>query len=173
MVVPSETPGVTVVQHLHVDMHRMLWLQTLQKIHTCNRPAELGGRKHQQPIARVDQCTHKRSTTISRNLGLLNQKETQSGKDSSTSCLMHKTRSCVHTLHKDWVSWVRDVAEKVRWNKHFKGWTALMKFGEEQCNVTVKQTSRVCGSARDCRGNRQSDLEKSLAQELVAVGHEI
>ena len=137
MVVPSETPGVTVVQHLHVDMHRMLWLQTLQKIHTCNRPAELGGRKHQQPIARVDQCTHKHSTTISRNLGLLSQKETQSGKDSCTSCLMHKTQSCVHTLNKDG-------AEKVWWKKHFKGWTALMRFGEEQSNVTAKQTSRVC-----------------------------
>jgi hypothetical protein len=143
-VVPSETPGVTVVQHLHVDMHRMLWLLTLQKMLTCNHPAELGGCWYRQPIARVDQCTHKHSTTISRNLGLLSQKETQSGKDSCTSCLMHKTQSCVHTLNKDGVSWVRDVAEKVWWKKHFKGWTALMRFGEEQSNVTAKQTSRVC-----------------------------
>ena len=41
MVVPSETPGVAVVQHLHVDMHKMLWLPTLQKMRTGDRPAEL------------------------------------------------------------------------------------------------------------------------------------
>jgi hypothetical protein len=73
----------------------------------------------------VDQCMRKRSTKISRNLGLSSQKESQSGKDSCTSCLMHKTRSCAHTLHKDRVSGVRDVAEKVGWKKLFKGWTAL------------------------------------------------
>ena len=38
---------------------------------------------------------------------------------------MHKTRSCAHTLHKDRVSGVREIAEKVRWKKLFKGWTAL------------------------------------------------
>ncbi len=54
----------------------------------------------------MDQCTRKRSTTISSNLGLSSQKETQSGKDSCTSCLMHKTRSFAHTLHKDRVSGV-------------------------------------------------------------------
>ena len=74
----------------------------------------------------VDQCTRKRLTTILRNLGLSSQKETQSGKDSCTSCLMHKTRSYAHTLHKDRVSRVRDVAEKVRWKKlFFKGWNSL------------------------------------------------
>jgi len=41
MVVPSETPGVAVVQHLHIDMHKMLWLPTLQKLRTSDRPAEL------------------------------------------------------------------------------------------------------------------------------------
>jgi hypothetical protein len=46
------------------------------------------------------------------NGGSSSQKETQSGKDSCTSCLMHKTRSCAHTLHKDRVSGVRAVAEK-------------------------------------------------------------
>ena len=73
----------------------------------------------------MDQCMRKRSTTISRNLGLSSKKETQSGKDSCTSCLMHKTRSGAHTLHKHRVSGVRDVAEKVRWKKLFKDWTAL------------------------------------------------
>ena len=58
----------------------------------------------------VDQCTRKRLTTILRYLGLSSQKETQSGKDSCTSCLMHKTRSCAHTL---------------QWKKLFKGWTSL------------------------------------------------
>ena len=52
-------------------------------------------------------------------------KKKQSGKDSCTSCLMHKTLSCAYTLHKDRVSGVRVVAEKVRWKKLFKGWTAL------------------------------------------------
>jgi hypothetical protein len=73
----------------------------------------------------VDQCTHKHSATISRNLGLSSQKETQSGKVSCTSCLMHKARSCAHTLHKDRMSEVRGKAEKVGWKKLFKGWTTL------------------------------------------------
>jgi hypothetical protein len=38
---------------------------------------------------------------------------------------MHKTRSCAHTLHKDRVSRVRFIAEKVLWKKLSKGWTAL------------------------------------------------
>ena len=40
----------------------------------------------------MDQCTHKHSTTISRNMGLSNRKETQSGKDlhRGTNCLMNK-----------------------------------------------------------------------------------
>ena len=75
----------------------------------------------------ADQCTHKHSTTISRNLGSPSQKEIQFGKDSCTSCLMHKTRSCAHTLHKDRVSGLRVVAEKVLWKKLSKGWTALNK----------------------------------------------
>jgi len=39
-------------------------------------------------------------------LGSSSKKETQSGKDSCTSCSMHKTRSCAHTSHKDRVSGV-------------------------------------------------------------------
>jgi hypothetical protein len=73
----------------------------------------------------VDQCMRKRSTITSRNLGLSSQKETQSERDSCTSCLMHKTRSCAHTLHKDRVRGERDGAGKVRWKKLFKGWTTL------------------------------------------------
>jgi NADPH-dependent curcumin reductase CurA len=59
------------------------------------------------------------------NLGSSSRKETQSGKDSCTSCFMHKTRSCAHTLHKDRVSGVRVIAENVGWKKLSKGWTAL------------------------------------------------
>jgi hypothetical protein len=73
-------------------------------------------------------CGSVHAQTLNNNLkelGLSSQKETQSGKDSCTSCLMHKTRSCAHTLHKARVSGVRDVAEKVRWKKLFKGWTTL------------------------------------------------
>jgi hypothetical protein len=74
----------------------------------------------------VDQCMRKHSTTISRNLGLSSQTETQSGKDSCTSCLcMHKTLSCAHTLHKDRVIGVRDRAGKVQWEKIFKAWTTV------------------------------------------------
>ena len=54
----------------------------------------------------MDPCTCKHSTTISRNLGSSSKKETQSGKDSCTSCSMNKTRSCAHTSHKDRVSGV-------------------------------------------------------------------
>jgi hypothetical protein len=47
-------------------------------------------------------------------------------KISCTSLLMHETRSCAHTLHKDRVSGVRVVvAEKVLWKKLSEGWTAL------------------------------------------------
>jgi hypothetical protein len=60
----------------------------------------------------VHQCMHKHSTTISRNLGLSSKKETQSGKDSCTSCFMHRTRSCAHTLHKDRVRRVKVVVEE-------------------------------------------------------------
>jgi hypothetical protein len=40
-------------------------------------------------------------------------------------------------------------------------------------DVTAWRTSRVCGSAREYRGNRQRGVEKSPAPELVDVGHEI
>jgi hypothetical protein len=73
----------------------------------------------------VDQSMNKRSIITSENLGFLSPKETQSEEDSCTSCLMHKTRSCAHTLHKDQVRGVRDGAGKVRWEKLFKGWTTL------------------------------------------------
>jgi hypothetical protein len=67
------------------------------------------------------------STTISRNLGLLNRRETQSGKGSCTSCLMHKTRSCAHTLHKDRVRKVTVAAKRALWKKLSQGWTDLNK----------------------------------------------
>ncbi len=73
-------------------------------------------------------CGSVHAQTLNNNLkelGVVESKKTQSGKDSCTSCLMHKTRSCVHTLHKDRVSGVRDVAKKVRWKKLFKDWTTL------------------------------------------------
>jgi hypothetical protein len=70
----------------------------------------------------------------------------RSGKVSCTSCLMHKTRSCAHTLHKDRVSGVRDVAEKVRWNKFFKGWTAF----NEIWRGTVLLNSRAFFSFFPC-----------------------
>jgi hypothetical protein len=79
----------------------------------------------------VDQCMRKHSTIISRNLGLSSKKETQSERDSCTSCLMHKTLSCAHTLHKDWVCGVRDGAGKVRWENLFKGWTTLNEIWRE------------------------------------------
>ena len=75
--------------------------------------------------ARVDQYMCKRSIIIWKNLGLSSPKETQSERDSCTSYLMHKTRSCARTLHKDRVRGVRDGAGKVRWEKLFKGWTTL------------------------------------------------
>jgi hypothetical protein len=56
-----------------------------------------------------------------RELGFSSPKETQSEEDSCTSCLIHKTRSYAHTLHKGRVRGVRDGAGKVRWEKPFKG----------------------------------------------------
>lgn len=41
LVVPSDAPGVAVVQHLDIDMQKMLWLPTMQKMRTSDRPAEL------------------------------------------------------------------------------------------------------------------------------------
>lgn len=41
MVVPSDSPGVAVVQHLDIDMQKMLWLPTMHKMRTSDRPAEL------------------------------------------------------------------------------------------------------------------------------------
>jgi hypothetical protein len=91
----------------------------------------------------VDQCTHKHSTIISRNLGLSSRKETQSGKDSCTSCFMHKTRSCSHTSHKDLVRGVRVVAEKVRWKKLSKGWTVLNEIWRETVGRKMGQVGRL------------------------------
>jgi hypothetical protein len=71
--------------------------------------------------ARVDQYMYKLSIIIWKNLGLSSPKETQSERDSCTSYLMHKTRSCAHTLHKDRVRGVRDGAGKVRWGESFQG----------------------------------------------------
>jgi hypothetical protein len=70
-------------------------------------------------------CKH--STTISRNLGSSNRKEAQSGKDSCTSCLMHKTRSCACTLHKDRVRKVMGAVKRALWKKLSKDWTDLNK----------------------------------------------
>ena len=93
----------------------------------------------------MDQSTHKYSTTISRNLGLSNRKETQSGKDSCTNCLMqamHKARSCAHTLHKD-VRRMKVVAGKAMRKKLSKGWTALNKIWRKtvERNMNRKTTS--------------------------------
>ena len=41
VVVPSDAQGVAAVQHMHVDMQKMLWLSILQKMRTTDRPAEL------------------------------------------------------------------------------------------------------------------------------------
>ena len=61
----------------------------------------------------MDQYMYKRSIITSENLGFSSPKETQSEEDSCTSCLMHKTRSYAHTLHKGRVRGVRDGAGKV------------------------------------------------------------
>jgi hypothetical protein len=39
--VPSDVHGEAVVVHLHVDVQKMLWLDTLQQMRTSDRPAEL------------------------------------------------------------------------------------------------------------------------------------
>ncbi len=39
--VSSDVHGESVVMHVHVDVQKMLWLDTLQQIHTIDRPAEL------------------------------------------------------------------------------------------------------------------------------------
>ena len=77
--------------------------------------------------AHVDPCTCKHSTTISRNWGLSNRNETQSGKDSCTSCLMHRTRSCAHISHKDRVRKATAAAKGARWKKFSKDWIYLNK----------------------------------------------
>lgn len=41
VVVASEKPGIAVVQHLYVDVHKMLWLTTLQKMRTSDNALEL------------------------------------------------------------------------------------------------------------------------------------
>jgi hypothetical protein len=72
-------------------------------------------------------------------------KETQYERDSCTSDLMHKTRSCAHTLHKDRVRGVRDGTGKVRWEKLFKGWTTLNDIwrgavGQKMGRKTTRET---------------------------------
>ena len=63
----------------------------------------------------VDQYTHKLSITTSRNLGLLNQKEMQSEKDSCMSCSTHKTRSYARTSPKDQANTKKGGGEKTPW----------------------------------------------------------
>jgi hypothetical protein len=60
-------------------------------------------------------------------LGVIESKKAQSRKDSCTSCLMHKTRSCACTLHKDRVQKVIGAVKRALWKKLSKDWTDLNK----------------------------------------------
>jgi hypothetical protein len=71
----------------------------------------------------VDQCIRKRSTAISKTLGLSSPNEILSGRDSCMSCSMHRIRSCAHTLRRDQESGMQAGAKIGMWKKLFKGWT--------------------------------------------------
>jgi len=48
------------------------------------------------------------------------------------SCLMHRTRSCVHILHKERVRKLTVAVKTARWKKSFMDWTDLrQKIGLE------------------------------------------
>ena len=83
---------------------------------------------HESPDNFARDVLCKQSTTISRNWGLSNRKEAQYGKDSCTSCLMHKTRSCARTSHQGRVRKVVVAVNRTRWKKLSKDWTDLNKY---------------------------------------------
>ncbi len=118
----------------------------------------------------MDQYMCKRSIIIWKNLGLSSPKETQSERDSCTSYLMHKTRSCARTLHKDRMRGVRDGAGKVRWEKLFKGWTTLegsrgAENGQEDYarNAHASKMMEVCWSRKESLGPGNPGHQRSGA----------
>ena len=108
--------------------------------------------------AHVDPCTCKHSTTISRNWGLSNRNETQSGKDSCTSCLMHRTRSCAHISHKERVRKTTVAVKRARWKKS-SGERQRWRGGKGHDGYTGMAYSRV-GMRHQCRSFVQMDTER-------------
>jgi len=67
--------------------------------------------------------------------------ETQSREDSCMSCLMHRTRSCVHISHKELVqkTTVTVAVKRARWKKSSKDWRDL---NENWWKVVGRNTDR-------------------------------